>query len=156
MASAELTFEAIHQMPKPAQPGGVPLWISGRVNPAVARRLARFGAGWIPWGDDAIDVVGSIGRMRAAVAAAAEADGLDCDPGQLGVAGQLPEVRDADGGLDVAATMAGVPALVGGGRHRLPGLAADPERPGRGRGPPGPGDGRVQPGHRPGSVELIG
>ena len=28
------------------------------------------------------------------------------------MAGQLPEVRDEDGGLDVAATMAGVPALV--------------------------------------------
>ena len=81
----------------------------------MARRLARFGAGWIPWGDDASDVVGSIARMRAAVAAAADAAGLDCDAQQLGVAGQLPEVRDEAGGLDVAATMAGVPALVAAG-----------------------------------------
>ena len=115
MASPELTFDAIHQMPKPRQAGGVPLWISGRVNPAVARRLARFGTGWIPWGDDAVDVVASIGRMRAAVATAADAAGLDGDPRNLGVAGQLPEVRDEDGGLDVAATMAGVPALVEAG-----------------------------------------
>ena len=48
--SAELTFDGIHQMPKPVQPGGVPLWISGTVNNAVARRIARFGSGWIPWG----------------------------------------------------------------------------------------------------------
>jgi probable F420-dependent oxidoreductase len=115
MASAELSFEAIHQMPKPAQPGGVPLWISGRVNPAVARRLARFGAGWIPWGDDAIELAGSIARMRIAVAAAADAAGLECDPQQLGVAGQLPEQRDGAGGLDVGATMAGVGALVEAG-----------------------------------------
>jgi probable F420-dependent oxidoreductase len=115
MASAELTFDAIHQMPKPGRPGGVPLWVSGRVNPAVARRLARFGAGWIPWGDDAVDVVGSIARMREAVAIAAEAAGVECDPADLGVAGQLPEVRAEDRGLDVTATMAGVGALVEAG-----------------------------------------
>ncbi len=115
LASTELRFEGIHQMPKPTQPRGVPLWISGRVNPAVARRLARFGAGWIPWGDDAVEVAVAIGRMRAAVAEAAASSGLACDPERLGVAGQLPEVRADDGGLDVAATMAGVPALVEAG-----------------------------------------
>ncbi len=115
MASTELSFDAIHQMPKPTQSDGVPLWISGRVNPAVARRLARFGAGWIPWGEDAVDVVGSIGRMRTAVAEAADTAGLECDPRDLDVAGQLPEVRDQGGGLDLAATMAGVPALVEAG-----------------------------------------
>ena len=45
-----LAFEHIHQMPKPLREGGVPLWVSGTVNPRVARRLARFGSGWIPWG----------------------------------------------------------------------------------------------------------
>ncbi|HEU5308131.1 MAG TPA: TIGR03619 family F420-dependent LLM class oxidoreductase, partial [Acidimicrobiia bacterium] len=65
-----LRFEAIHQMPKPAQPGGVPIWVSGRVNANVARRLARFGSAWIPWGEDAADVATSIPRMRDAVAAA--------------------------------------------------------------------------------------
>src|SRR5690242_12325245 len=34
--SPELTFDGIHQMPKPVQTGGVPLWISGTVNNAVA------------------------------------------------------------------------------------------------------------------------
>ena len=46
--SAELTFDGIHQMPKPVQSGGVPVWVSGTVNKAVARRIARFGSGWIP------------------------------------------------------------------------------------------------------------
>jgi hypothetical protein len=40
----------------PLQPGGVPLWISGTVNPRVVNRLARFGTGWIPWGPAAADV----------------------------------------------------------------------------------------------------
>ena len=55
-SSTELRFEAIHSMPKPVQAGGVPIWVSGRCNGAVARRLARFGRGWIPWGDDAADL----------------------------------------------------------------------------------------------------
>ena len=31
-------------MPKPLQPGGVPIWVSGTINPRVVRRLARSGA----------------------------------------------------------------------------------------------------------------
>ncbi|MBV8951986.1 MAG: TIGR03619 family F420-dependent LLM class oxidoreductase, partial [Actinobacteria bacterium] len=72
-----LAFDAIHMMPKPAQPGGVPIWVSGRLNARVASRLARFGCGWIPWGDDATDLAASIPRMRDAVAAAGgDADGM--------------------------------------------------------------------------------
>ena len=48
--SPELSFDGIHQMPKPVQPGGIPVWISGTVNKRVARRLSRFGTRWIPWG----------------------------------------------------------------------------------------------------------
>src|SRR3954452_5730024 len=50
--SSELSFDGIHQMPKPMQPGGIPVWISGTVNKRVARRLSRFGTRWIPWGAD--------------------------------------------------------------------------------------------------------
>lgn len=41
--SPELSFAGIHQMPKPVQSGGIPVWVSGTVNAAVARRLSRFG-----------------------------------------------------------------------------------------------------------------
>jgi probable F420-dependent oxidoreductase len=102
-------FEGIHMMPKPIQPGGVPLWISGRLNGRVAERLARFGSAWIPWGDDAADPVTSIPRMREAVAAA----GGDATGYQ--VAGTLPVVRSVDKKVDVPATMAGVPPLVAAG-----------------------------------------
>ncbi len=47
-------------MPKPRQEGGVPIWVSGTVNKRSARRLARFGSGWIPWGADAGNLVESI------------------------------------------------------------------------------------------------
>jgi probable F420-dependent oxidoreductase len=94
-AAPGLTFERIHQMPKPVQPGGVPIWVSGTVNRAVARRLARFGQGWIPWGDDARDIAGGITRMRAAVERAGG------DPHGFGVAGTLRVRAGADGRPDL-------------------------------------------------------
>ncbi len=37
----ELSFSHIHQMPKPTQPGGVPIWVSGTVN---GRSMDRLGS----------------------------------------------------------------------------------------------------------------
>lgn len=108
-ASAELHFEAIHSMPKPVQPGGVPIWVSGRCNQRVARRLARFGCGWIPWGEDADDPVASIPRMRAAV------DAAGGDGASLAVLGTLPVPRHEDRSPDLAATMGHVPPLAEAG-----------------------------------------
>lgn len=106
--SDELSFEAIHQMPKPHQVGGVPLWISGTVNHRSMRRLATFGSGWIPWGDDAADVAQAIGSMRQAVRAHGR------DPSSIAVVGTLPVVR-TDSGIDLDATMAAVAPLVDAG-----------------------------------------
>jgi probable F420-dependent oxidoreductase len=104
-----LAFEGIHMMPKPRQPGGVPIWVSGRLNDRVARRLARFGRGWIPWGEDADDLSATIPHMREAVAAA----GGDGDAIQ--VAGTLPAVRRDDRSVDLEATMERVLPLVDAG-----------------------------------------
>jgi probable F420-dependent oxidoreductase len=101
----QLEFAAIHQMPKPLAPGGVPIWVSGTVNERAMTRLARFGRGWIPWGDDAEDLIQSIPRMRAAVAAA----GGDPDP--IEVTGAISVMKDVDGNDDPDATFAAVPAL---------------------------------------------
>ena len=62
--SGELSFQAIHQMPKPLQPGGIPIWTSGTVNARSMDRLAAYGSGWIPWGDDAAGIEVGIRRMR--------------------------------------------------------------------------------------------
>jgi probable F420-dependent oxidoreductase len=104
--SEQLTFRDIHMMPKPRQAGGVPLWVSGTVNPRVARRIQRFGAGWIPWGPAAAKPGEGIRAMRAALTR------LGHDPTTLQVAGALRAVRDDRRRIDVARTMAGVPRLV--------------------------------------------
>lgn len=119
--SDELTFERIHQMPKPLQPGGVPIWVSGTVNPRAMRRLALFGSGWIPWGPEAADTAGAIAGMREAVASHGR------DPSEIAVVGTLPVVR-TDDGIDVDATMAGVPALVEAGITDFRAYLAIPER----------------------------
>ncbi|OBH17863.1 TIGR03619 family F420-dependent LLM class oxidoreductase [Mycolicibacter terrae] len=107
--SPELSFENIHQMPKPVQPGGVPIWVSGTVNDAVARRLARFGSGWIPWGPAIQDPAGAIAAMKDRIA------GLGGDPTGLQVLGHAKTVKRADGSVDTAATAASAPALVAAG-----------------------------------------
>ncbi len=105
----QLEFSRIYMQPQPVQPGGVPVWVSGTVNPRAMRRLARFGAGWIPWGDYmGGDMASHIDQMREAVA------GFDSDPSGIGVVGTLPIVR-TDDGVDLAATMDSVPALVEAG-----------------------------------------
>lgn len=103
--SDELSFTNIHQMPKPRQPGGVPIWVSGTVNPRSMDRLARYGSGWIPWGDDAADIEAGIARMRAAVAE------RERDPEGLGVVGTLRAVKRENGDLDPEATMEPVAKL---------------------------------------------
>ena len=107
--SPRLGFERIHMMPKPLQAGGVPIWVSGSVNPRVARRLARYGARWIPWLGPAADLGSEVARMRDAL------DQAGGEPASLQVVGILPTVSSDDGRLDIAGTVAGVPALVAAG-----------------------------------------
>ena len=44
------TFDRIHMMPKPLQPGGVPIWVSGRINARVVDRLVPLRAAVDPVG----------------------------------------------------------------------------------------------------------
>jgi probable F420-dependent oxidoreductase len=104
-----LSFEKIHQMPKPKQAGGVPIWVSGTVNPRVIKRVARFGSGWIPWGHSAKELTTAIAQMREGVAAAGR------DPSELQIVGNLPPVRGEDGKVDIQRSLDGVPALVDAG-----------------------------------------
>jgi len=106
-----LAFDGIHAQPKPVSGSGVPIWVSGTVNRRTARRLATFGCGWIPWGDDRADVVGGIARMRDLLA------DLDLHPRPEGfeVQGTLPPVRDDGGTPDLDRTMAAVPGLLAAG-----------------------------------------
>ncbi|MEY2571762.1 MAG: hypothetical protein QOE63_2112 [Acidimicrobiaceae bacterium] len=124
--SPELHFEHIHSMPKPVQPGGVPIWVSGRMNRRVVERVVRFGSGWIPWGDDANDPAPGIARLHDALAEAGRGDV------RLQVTGSLPVVKDSDGALDVARTMDGVPAIVAAGITDVRANVAVPSEPNAG------------------------
>ncbi|HEY2287017.1 MAG TPA: TIGR03619 family F420-dependent LLM class oxidoreductase [Streptosporangiaceae bacterium] len=99
-ADEEIRLEGIHQMPKPAQAGGVPVWVSGTVNPGAMNRLARFGMGWIPWGDDAGDIAAGIARMRAAMTQ------RDRDPESVKVTTSFQPALRADGTVDPDGTRA--------------------------------------------------
>lgn len=107
--SPELSFDGIHQMPKPLQPNGIPIWVSGTVNPAVARRLSRFGMRWIPWGPAITDLGAAIPAMKRAIADAG------ADPAGLQVQGSAGLLRGADRRIDVAASVAAVPSIVADG-----------------------------------------
>ncbi|OBI51844.1 LLM class F420-dependent oxidoreductase [Mycobacterium kyorinense] len=107
--SPELSFETIHQMPKPVQAGGVPIWVSGTVNDAVARRLSRFGRGWIPWGPAAADPAGAIAAMKDKLS------DFGADPTDLQVLGHATTVKRPDRSVDIAATVASAPPLISAG-----------------------------------------
>ena len=107
--SDEVNFEKIHCMPKPLQPGGVPLWISGTLNKNVLRRIARFGSGWIPWGPDAMNPIAGLARIREVL----EAAGRNADDFQ--VTSYLPNLQGKDGKLELDQAMQAVPAMAEAG-----------------------------------------
>ena len=104
-----LTFSNIHQMPKPLQKSGVPIWISGTFRKSTVRRLATFGARWIPWGPDAGDILNSAPRMREAVA---QAGG---DTVGMRIVGNLSLRKAENGGIDVDTSMERVGAMLEAG-----------------------------------------
>lgn len=103
-SSDRLDYEDIHMMPKPRQPGGVPIWVSGSVNKAVVRRLARFGTGWITWALAPEDVPAAVAQMRVALA------DVGRDPTDLRVLAELSAVEG-----DPAGTVAPVEAWAAAG-----------------------------------------
>lgn len=107
--SASVQFEKVHLNPKPLQPGGVPLWISGRLNKNVLQRIVRFGAGWIPWGQDAMNPLAGLERIRGELARAGR------DSGGFQCTSYLPVVAGDNGKLDLSAMMAPVGSMVEGG-----------------------------------------
>jgi probable F420-dependent oxidoreductase len=90
-----LAFDAIHMMPKPLQPGGVPIWVSGRLTPRVVRRLARFGRGWIPWDVGAAEFGTAVAVLREQLAAAGR------DPAGMGVVASV-RAAHAEGRFDAS------------------------------------------------------
>jgi probable F420-dependent oxidoreductase len=107
-SAPELSFQGIHQMPKPLQPGGVPIWVAGTIRGASVRRIARFGAGWIPWGTDAADLVEAMPRLKDALSAAGR------DPAGLQVVGRL-RIPRGQGASGLAQALEALPAQIEAG-----------------------------------------
>ena len=105
-----LSFTDTWCEPKPVQPGGVPLWVSGSLVRPVIERVVRWGDGWIPIMTATTDDIreGSA-RLRQEFAGAGR------DPSALQVRGPLPMVRTPDKALDLDATLGGVAELVDAG-----------------------------------------
>lgn len=96
----------IHMMPKPVQASGVPIWVSGTTNRAVARRLARYGTGWLPWGR----AVDAFVQERATMCALVEEHGRDFST--VRVAYPLRTYLDDRGHPDFPRIVEPVPELI--------------------------------------------
>jgi len=106
-----LSFEGVHLSPRPTHPDGVPVWVSGTLQPRALARIVRFGRGWVPWGPDA-----ELDRLPDAVARVHDAlREAGRDPAGFEVTANLPVRKDAQGRLDLAATVAPTPALAEAG-----------------------------------------
>lgn len=105
-AGPDFSLAGVAMMPKPA---GVPVWVGGRAIPAVARRVAAFGSGWIPWGTGPDNFVEVLARMRSLV----EAEGRDF--ATVAVSYALPTVRSRSRELDFSRMFEPVPKLLGHG-----------------------------------------
>jgi probable F420-dependent oxidoreductase len=103
--SERLSFESVWCEPRPVQPGGVPIWVAGRLNARTLARIVRFGDGWIPWGEHIASVEQHVPTVHEALAAAGR------DPSRFEVRGQLAAGR----GDDLAVAMEPVPRMVEAG-----------------------------------------
>jgi len=105
-----LSFRDIYCMPKPVQPGGVPVWIAGTLHQRNLARVVEYGAGWIPiMGETVEGIAASVQRIRDACAGAGR------DPSTLQVQAPLRLVMGDGGRPDLDASMASVPELLAAG-----------------------------------------
>jgi probable F420-dependent oxidoreductase len=122
-----VTLDGIHCHPRPLGPGGVPFWLGGKLTERNLTRIVRWGSGWIPAPVDGLDdVAGGVRRLRAALTGAGR------DPASVRVRVTPEAVRDGQGRVDVAASLAGAARLLEAGGTdlfvSLMGWCPDPAR----------------------------
>ena len=104
-----VSFERIHAWPRPAQTGGVPIWLGLAPSERNIERIARFGDGWIPMERRPEQLALHIAALRKAFIAHGR------DPNDLAVRVVLPPVPGSDGMPSLDATLAVVPTLARAG-----------------------------------------
>jgi probable F420-dependent oxidoreductase len=107
--SATVSFDELWCLPKPVQPGGVPLWFGVGLGPKNKARIAELGAGWMPMDSRPESIRAGLAELRAAFAAAGR------DFAGFGARAHAPIVLGADKRPDLDASLAGLPALAEAG-----------------------------------------
>lgn len=101
--SPSISFSDVFCAPQPVQPR-LPVWFGGTLTDRMLRRVVDLGDGWIPiMGASIDDIRDGASRLRSAAGR------------PVTVQAPLRPVRDADGRVDVPATMAAAPGLVAAG-----------------------------------------
>jgi probable F420-dependent oxidoreductase len=108
--SPSVSFDRVWSEPRPTTPGGPPVLFSGTLTARNVRRIVDLGDGWIPIMGTTIDALADgVATLRAAYAEAGR------QPDELRVRMALPLAKGADGGRDLAASMAGLPDVLAAG-----------------------------------------
>ncbi len=95
-----VNFDRLYSLPRPVQPGGVPVTFGLPPTSRHFARVAELGAGWTPMERDPERLGPMVNTLRRIVADAGR------DPDALLIRGMASAVRDADGRPDLDATLA--------------------------------------------------
>jgi alkanesulfonate monooxygenase SsuD/methylene tetrahydromethanopterin reductase-like flavin-dependent oxidoreductase (luciferase family) len=113
-AGTYVNFDKITFAPKPAQKGGIPIWVGGESGPAL-RRTAKYGDAWYPIPNNPAFPMDSLKRLTAGIARLRQLTAeAGRDPQSVGVTVRFPRWGD------------GLPAKADDGERKLfSGTAAD-------------------------------
>jgi probable F420-dependent oxidoreductase len=101
-----IRLSGIYCMPRPLQPGGVPLWIAGTLHRRNLERVVRFGSGWIPiMGESAEGIAFGVATIRRALEFAGR------PPDSVAVRAPVRPLR-GNGGFDLPRSLEVVPELL--------------------------------------------
>jgi probable F420-dependent oxidoreductase len=104
-SSPTVSFDELWCLPRPVQPGGIPIWFGLRLNPKNVARIVEFGAGWMPLLDRDEELWSGVEQLRRAFREAGR------DPDSLGVRVTPELARDATGRIDLDRTLDALPKL---------------------------------------------
>jgi probable F420-dependent oxidoreductase len=104
--SPTVSFRDLWCIPRPVQPGGLPIWFGVAPTPRNVARIVELGAGWVPVGSDVEALRSGVRTLRDAFTAAGR------DPASLGVRANVPMALGEGGRVDLDRTLAeGIPQL---------------------------------------------
>jgi len=107
--SKTVSFDELWCLPRPLQPGGVPIWFGVGLGPKNLARIVELGAGWMPMDAGPEAIRSGVARLREAFARAGR------DFAGFGVRAHAPLVLGADRRPDLERTLEGLPALAEAG-----------------------------------------